>query len=251
MATETFSTGAIRDTAGNKPRMTLISPLALVRLGHWLREGGKRYGDRNWEKGIPMERSLDSLLRHCADYMAGKRSEDALAAIFCNAMFLVHTDEMIKRGRLPEELAYPVEYQVRQSGPTVADKPIQYSQVPEDCTGRTCCVYLAGPMRGIPKHNFPAFFKAETELRLRGYDVINPARLDLELDGFDGVGIPPHDEDYYMERDFRAMADCDHMVLLPGWEKSKGVEREIAHFSLVLKRGRKIKPYFAFLSNDA
>ena len=45
-----FTTGAIRDTADDKPRLDLISPIMQDRLGHWLRIGADKY--------IPEEISL-------------------------------------------------------------------------------------------------------------------------------------------------------------------------------------------------
>lgn len=101
---EQFGTGAVRDTADDKPRMGLISPFALRRLGEWLRLGAKKYAPRNWEKGMPFSRVVDSLERHVQAYKAGDCGEDHLAAIMCNAMFLAHYEEMIERGRLDCEL---------------------------------------------------------------------------------------------------------------------------------------------------
>jgi hypothetical protein len=99
-----FDTGAVRDTAGDKPRMELISPFAIRRLGTWLGLGAKKYADRNWEKGIPITRCLASLLRHAEAYLAGDSEEDHMAACMCNAMFILHYEEMLKRGVLSREL---------------------------------------------------------------------------------------------------------------------------------------------------
>lgn len=107
---QTFSTGAVRDDVGDKPSLELISPIFEQRLGQWLTEGAKRYARRNWEKGIPMERTLGSLKRHVNAYQEGKTDEDHLAAIACNVMFLIHTEEMIKRGKLPDDLNYCPDY---------------------------------------------------------------------------------------------------------------------------------------------
>lgn len=100
-----FETGAVRDTAEGKPRLELISPIFLSRLGEWLAKGAAKYAARNWEKGIPTDRSMASLMRHTNDYREGKRDEDHLAAIACNIMFIIHTEEMVRRGVLPKELA--------------------------------------------------------------------------------------------------------------------------------------------------
>jgi hypothetical protein len=101
---QSFRTGAVRDSATNKPRIDLISPLALQRLGEWLRMGAQRYAERNWEKGIPVSRCIASLYRHLVAYHAGDRQEDHLAAIMCNASFIIHYEEMVRRGRLDREL---------------------------------------------------------------------------------------------------------------------------------------------------
>lgn len=42
----------------------------------------------------------------------------------------------------------------------------------------TKTVYIAGPMRGLPRCNFPAFDAAERRLRRQGLAVINPAEED-------------------------------------------------------------------------
>ena len=99
-----FQTGAVRDAAEDKPALDLISPFAETRLGAWLAAGAKKYARRNWEKGIPMERTFASLKRHVNAYQRGDTSEDHLAAVMCNAMFLLHTEEMIAAGVLPATL---------------------------------------------------------------------------------------------------------------------------------------------------
>jgi hypothetical protein len=43
-------------------------------------------------------------------------NEDHLAAILCNAMFIVHIDEMIKRGVLPQSLDDLPKYQAMVKG---------------------------------------------------------------------------------------------------------------------------------------
>jgi len=101
---QSFSTGAVRDTADDKPRPDLYSPFAEERVGEWLRLGAVKYSEHNWEQGIPNSRCFASLRRHVMRYQQGDRSEDHLAAVIFNAMAIAHNEEMIRRGVLPAEL---------------------------------------------------------------------------------------------------------------------------------------------------
>lgn len=80
--------------------------------------------------------------------------------------------------------------------------------------------YIAGPMSGYPDFNHPAFHAKAAELRAAGEDVINPADFDAEIG-------PDQPWDAYLRRDLVLLAEkCDKIVLLPGWEKSKGATLE-------------------------
>ncbi len=86
-------------------------------------------------------------------------------------------------------------------------------------------------MRGYPEYNFPAFYEAEASLEKRGCVVINPARID-EVKGFT-VDTPEHtltgdDLKAFIKRDIDLVMSVDAIVVLPGWEKSKGVAVEVA-----------------------
>lgn len=77
-------------------------------------------------------------------------------------------------------------------------------------------VYVCGPMSGIKDFNHPAFNAKAAELRAAGEDVINPAEFDAEIG-------PDQSWDTYLRRDLVLLAEkCDKIVLLPGWENSKG-----------------------------
>ena len=103
-ARQKFSTGAVRDIQNGKGRYDLISPIFLRRLAKHYENGAVKYGDRNWEKGIPIGRFLDSASRHINEYREGMRDEDHLAAAAWNIACIIHTEEMIERGLLPKEL---------------------------------------------------------------------------------------------------------------------------------------------------
>lgn len=99
-----FNTGSVRDTQEGKGRFDLISPISLKRLARHYENGARKYGDRNWEKGQPLSRYIDSALRHINAFKEGNRDEDHVIAAGWNLLALAHTEEMIRRGLLPKEL---------------------------------------------------------------------------------------------------------------------------------------------------
>lgn len=90
-------------------------------------------------------------------------------------------------------------------------------------------VYVAGPMRGIPNHNFPTFDIAALALQRLAFYVFNPADFDRQM----GLDEATTDEDVTpqilrdcLDRDLNAICRCTHIALLPGWEASRGVRPE-------------------------
>lgn len=82
-----------------KPRVDLISPIALSELATVLAFGAKKYAAWNWAKGIPYTRIIAALLRHTHKYLMGETldPESGLshaAHIMCNAMFLLHFEKL-------------------------------------------------------------------------------------------------------------------------------------------------------------
>ena len=88
-------------------------------------------------------------------------------------------------------------------------------------------IYIAGPMRGKPRFNFDAFFAAEDDLLVKGWEVLNPARMDIEV-GFNPDTDTPEGEflDAAMRRDVEAILSADAIAMLPGWENSTGAKAE-------------------------
>jgi hypothetical protein len=101
---ETFDTGAKRDTHTGKSRPDLISPFAVKRLGDRLAKGAEHYGERNWEKGMPVSRTIASLERHLNQYKRGCNDEDHLAAIMFNVMAIIHFEEAVRYGLLEVDI---------------------------------------------------------------------------------------------------------------------------------------------------
>jgi hypothetical protein len=88
-------------------------------------------------------------------------------------------------------------------------------------------IYIAGPMRGIKNFNFPAFFEAEERIRAACHSPVNPARRDVEQDGFNPASSEPRPFIEYMRLDLPMVMDCDAVAVLPGWRKSKGASLEV------------------------
>lgn len=102
-------------------------------------------------------------------------------------------------------------------------------------------IYVAGPMRGIPEFNFPAFHAATARLRAAGHEVFNPAERDIQ---YHGVDISKGNADGCEEKAAKdhgfnlreALKDdleficlhADAVAVLPGWEKSRGAQAEVA-----------------------
>ncbi len=101
---QSFNTGSVRDTREGKGRYDLVSPVFLKRLARHYENGALKYGERNWEKGQPVSRYLDSAMRHLVRYLDGERGEDHLTAAAWNCGAAIHTLELIRRGSLPREL---------------------------------------------------------------------------------------------------------------------------------------------------
>lgn len=100
----TYETGGTREQATGKGRFDLLPAYVILRLAKHYENGARKYADRNWEKGLPLSRFLDSALRHLFSFMDGDRSEDHLAAVEWNVAGYIWTEREIVAGRLPQDL---------------------------------------------------------------------------------------------------------------------------------------------------
>jgi hypothetical protein len=311
---QTFETGAQRDSNKSKCRPDLLSPFAAERKGWICKHGADHYGDRNWEKGMPFSRVMQSIERHLMAYKQGQIDEDHLAQLGWNVDALLHFEEAIKGGFLPASLNDLPEY-LRDKKPAVHQKSFSQFveedlarmigvQIPQDPawqpTPETSCpekierpspkrlerslsrngfipfteqgcyrelqqtilkdmgcpsrvalvislgtsfckvrrpgesrppiVYLSGPMRGIPKNNFPAFDLIRDRFLELGFDVISPADVDRSAGDTEKGGV-----DTYAVRDFHSLrfvkavgrvAKGSCIAMLPGWGNSRGAKGE-------------------------
>jgi hypothetical protein len=99
-------------------------------------------------------------------------------------------------------------------------------------------IYIAGGMRKHEFYNFPSFDEAEQHLKDLGYEVVSPARLDMDAgfspyqlpDDHDWSEMPPGmDYEETMARDLAALDKCDAIYMLRGWTTSTGARREQIH----------------------
>lgn len=95
--------------------------------------------------------------------------------------------------------------------------------------------YLCGPMSGIPHYNIPAFDAAARALRAKGLTIVSPAELDAPhireacLQSRDGKDVTGHGSwGDFLARDVKLVSDGIHgLILLPGWERSRGARLEV------------------------
>lgn len=114
-------------------------------------------------------------------------------------------------------------------------------------------LYLAGPMSGIPKFNFPEFEYWADTLRSRGFEVLSPHEADpgdvqaiawASPDGDPSV-LPAHDGPLQTAlRNVEGVFRCDGLALMEGWEKSSGCLHEVA---TATRFGRMVAPVGVWL----
>ena len=78
-------------------------------------------------------------------------------------------------------------------------------------------VYLAGPMTDLPQLNHPTFHAHAARLREAGYEVVNPAEINLD---------PTAGWHACMRADIAHLVTCQAIALLPGWAGSRGASLE-------------------------
>lgn len=83
---------------GDKPRMSLIPPKAILEVAKVLTYGSKKYSAENWRK-VPEahQRYLDAALRHINQYHQGQIIDNEtginhLAHAICSLLFIVELD---------------------------------------------------------------------------------------------------------------------------------------------------------------
>ena len=97
---KTFKSGATRSEDAEEERYDLISPFAMKRLAVIYSEGAETHGDSNWEKGVPLDATLNHLERHLQMWKMEMKSgekigeDDHMAKVAWGAFAILHYEEV-------------------------------------------------------------------------------------------------------------------------------------------------------------
>lgn len=114
-------------------------------------------------------------------------------------------------------------------------------------------IYCAAPMRGYPLANHPAIQDATARMRALGHEVFSPADQDLSRgnDPADRGTDFCHDPAYLRTALGEDLAwitgQADMVVVLPGWQRSKGAQAEV-HAALAV--GAPVQELAGFLDGS-
>ncbi len=81
--------GAARESNKGRGRFDLFPYEAMEALAVWYEQGGEKYGDRNWEKGLDIDDTLNRMTRHAIKACNGWTDEDHLSAVMWNAAAVI------------------------------------------------------------------------------------------------------------------------------------------------------------------
>lgn len=93
-STVRYGNGAVRSSDAEATRYDLVSPIGLAAVAAACAEGAKKYGDYNWERGMPANDMLNHALRHLYMFLSGNRDEDHLGHAAWNIMAAIHSLEV-------------------------------------------------------------------------------------------------------------------------------------------------------------
>lgn len=91
--TAKFGTGAVRSDTVEAFRYDLVSPIGLREVARTCAEGAAKYGDWNWEKGMPVHDLLNHAIAHIYQFLSGDRNEPHLGHAAWNVLAAIHSQE--------------------------------------------------------------------------------------------------------------------------------------------------------------
>jgi hypothetical protein len=86
-------------------------------------------------------------------------------------------------------------------------------------------IFISGPMSGYKNFNREAFYEAEKLLKEAGFDVFNPAWMDVGRE-VDGIFSSDFSSRELLSIDICALGHCDAIYQLDGWFLSSGAKLE-------------------------
>lgn len=89
-------------------------------------------------------------------------------------------------------------------------------------------VFISGPMSGYEDFNRAAFMNAEKLLKACGFDVFNPAWMDVGFANNSGYFQSMWHKKELLSMDIHALSCCDAIYHLSNWYKSDGARLEHA-----------------------
>jgi hypothetical protein len=218
----------------DKIRMDLIPPAVLFDLATVLMHGAKKYGDRNWERGMRWSRPYAAALRHMMTWWGGQDEDPEdrlhhLAHALCNLVFLLQYQRTVPN--LDDRPTRRPSPRVT-SEPSTPDEAESFSTVSENSgigslkTLSYPLIYVAGPYsdwRGpwFVKQKVRGAEWVAVKLMQAGFAVICPHTMTHNWDG-------TVDYQGFIDRDLEIVKRCDAVMLLPGWRTSNGAQAEKA-----------------------
>lgn len=89
-------------------------------------------------------------------------------------------------------------------------------------------IYIAGPMRGLPAFNYPAFNDWAKLHRDVGWDVVNPAEIGAQFGTPEQINADTALLAAVVSAEMHALETCDAVFLMSGWQNSLGARQELA-----------------------
>ena len=93
----------------------------------------------------------------------------------------------------------------------------------------TSRIYIAGRMSGMPNNGYDQFNRKAAQLRAAGWEVLNPAEMDLTAGLSDDREFTREDYMQAARRDLSAIKGCQAIYMMDDYEQSPGACWEWAY----------------------
>lgn len=92
---------------------------------------------------------------------------------------------------------------------------------------RNKAIFISGPMTGLPNYNFEKFNEVAAKLEKAGHKVVNPVKICKKYKQETVIKDKSAFDAMVAEQQKAEREECDSIILLDGWEKSRGVRLEL------------------------